>query len=564
MSTYKEVKVGDSFKPSASMHNDLVRMLNSVDGPKSVATSKNSNGATVLKVYNPTDVDFAPGTPVNFDNESELVEEHVPIKSYSDEQAPWGVLKDGLQAGCFGSCIVSGPVTVTLSGEGKYAVPSESGFELADEAPEGNSALVLYSNNTNTVICLGAGGDKKEDFSGVVTLPDYREYNFMYLVEIGKKKRKEFCIIPLKHYNLNFRENDTILVDPFDCQLIPVYSFANNKLQPTTSMFVIKYPINYTLSDDADFYGVGAKYLDGSLSLRTQAFGVYHRWGTAVYCNSEPTHYEYSHTNCNFIIPDIKVKINNLVYDFSPSSVTPSIYGEAPMWYSGDYSMVVLDNNYLQVQKNFISSNKNLYLDVITEEEYTDIEKIYCPDNMLWNKPIIGEIQSGNLTVIGYFTGERPHNYYSNYNWSDYEGYQSVVGIYMKDKEKESYLVGFKVYLLKNKQGENLHLVLSVNTDKFFIRNTGKVFAQRRSVFKNSYGSFLDLYKEDFYVKGNHKQKIVIEKDASSLDGLKYTYIDESEESTIYKYELKLNGVVSSCNDNFCLQTIYIGRVPIW
>ena len=167
MSTYKEVKAGDTFQPSASTHNDLVRMLNAFDGPKAGQGSSGSKGVTVLKVYNPTNTNFAPGIPVNFDNDSPLVNEHVPIKAYEDKEAPWGVLLNGLQANSFGSCIVSGPVTVTVSsGEGKYAEPTESGFAITD-SPEGNFAQVLYTKDTQAVICLGAGGsaDKIEELA---------------------------------------------------------------------------------------------------------------------------------------------------------------------------------------------------------------------------------------------------------------------------------------------------------------------------------------------------------------------------------------------------------------
>lgn len=165
MAFYNEVKVGDTFKPSANLHNDTIRLINRMNGISEATTKGKGNGATVLKVYNPTDVDFAPGTPVNFDNDQAIVEEHVPIKSYSDEQAPWGVLKDGLQAGCFGSCIVSGPVTISLSGEGKYAVPSNKGFNFIDVIPEeGNFAQVLYFKDKIGVICLGVTREKKEKF----------------------------------------------------------------------------------------------------------------------------------------------------------------------------------------------------------------------------------------------------------------------------------------------------------------------------------------------------------------------------------------------------------------
>lgn len=162
MAYHNEVKPGDTFAPTASMHNDTVRMLNGINGFSSKTGKGNKPSATVLKVYNPTDNDFAPGTPVNFDNDQAIVEEHVPIKSYSDEQAPWGVLKDGLSANSFGSCIVSGPVTIKLSGNGKYVVPSESGFDTTDK-PVGNSALILYSNGVNATICLGSASPVQEE-----------------------------------------------------------------------------------------------------------------------------------------------------------------------------------------------------------------------------------------------------------------------------------------------------------------------------------------------------------------------------------------------------------------
>ena len=158
MAYHNEVRSGDAFTPTASMHNDTARLLNSINGFSSKTGKGNKPSATVLKVYNPTDVDFAPGTPVNFDNDQAIVEEHVPIKSYSDEQAPWGVLKDGLQVGCFGSCIVSGPVTIKLSGNGKYVVPNKNGFGITIEPPEEqNYALILYANGSDAVICLGSG-----------------------------------------------------------------------------------------------------------------------------------------------------------------------------------------------------------------------------------------------------------------------------------------------------------------------------------------------------------------------------------------------------------------------
>jgi hypothetical protein len=90
------------------------------------------------------------------------------------------------------------------------------------------------------------------------------------------------------------------------------------------------------------------------------------------------------------------------------------------------------------------------------------------------------------------------------------------------------------------------------------------VFATRRVVFKNNYNKYIDYYKEDFIVAGNPKQKIKVEKNDNWLDKAKYTYIDESNEENVYTYELKLKGVVSSCNDSFSKQKVYIGRVPLW
>ena len=250
MSTYKEVKVGDDFKPSASMHNDLVRILNSLDGPKSVASSKNSNGATILKVFNSTDTDFAAGTPVNFDNDTQMVADSVPVKSYSDEQAPWGVLKDGLQANSFGSCIVSGPVTVTLSGEGKYAVPSESGFDTTDK-PVGNSALILYSNGVNATICLGSASpvqeeeEKEEDcyVCRVVSVPGEEDNNTRNVLQtisavviLGEKKDTLLQVFATTLTPTNFpypKVGDIILVHRVASTAIGYEELGNSEDYPS-------------------------------------------------------------------------------------------------------------------------------------------------------------------------------------------------------------------------------------------------------------------------------------------------------------------------------------------
>lgn len=162
MAYHHSVKAGDSFCPSASMHNDTILNLNSSYGISAVQASSPMPSTAILKVYNPTSTDFAAGTPVNFDNDVLMVDDSVPIKAYGDEEAPWGVLLQSLQANSFGSCIVSGPVTVTLSGEGKYAVPSESGFDTTDK-PIANSALILYSNGVNATICLGSASPVQEE-----------------------------------------------------------------------------------------------------------------------------------------------------------------------------------------------------------------------------------------------------------------------------------------------------------------------------------------------------------------------------------------------------------------
>jgi hypothetical protein len=179
------------------------------------------------------------------------VADSVPIKSYSDEQAPWGVLKDGLQAGCFGSCIVSGPVTVTLSGEGKYAVPSESGFELADEAPEGNSALILYKNTEQAVICLGAGG------GGGGLEPDWGEvvnfgFNFFYRITLDKKKANWICLMNVKHCTSSLY-HQKVYAHPVKINTTPVYKKYND-IMP--SYYILRYPIKFFLTRDYNIYAL--------------------------------------------------------------------------------------------------------------------------------------------------------------------------------------------------------------------------------------------------------------------------------------------------------------------
>ena len=533
MAYHNEVKPGDTFAPTASMHNDTVRMLNSINGFSTKPFSAKGQGATVLKVFNPTDTDFAPGTPVNFDNDIQIVADSVPVKSYSDEQAPWGVLKDGLQANSFGSCIVSGPVTISLSGEGKYAVPSESGFELVEEQPEGNSALVLYKNTEQAVICLGAGG------GGDISIGDWGiisevVYNFMYKIVLDKKKIEVTCIFPVQAQTTPLNKGDRIFVHKTKLGVIPVYDNENNLIT-----YIINKPINFhPVTSNLVYYPTG-------------------HTGTRIFFLQQSNGYVFIYTSNPFSSVFSPITISGTKGSLEISSTLsvsqenhgPNLWGRSPIYYNG-YSNFGYFYYYAGIQLRILVNFSYF-------EDYIDI-----PSNDDFD---LDEFKSTYPTVVfDYFAPEFicfalkeyivSHNGFKikktksteKFFYKEYDAKNSFFGDYISNKN-EYFFVGY-LSITGNVYGDgrNIELFLSMDKNKIY---SGKTLI---ATFNHKQGNVYDfIYYPNIKIKTNEKRSsfIVLEY------GEKNEIIDER--SLVLNKNKSPQVVIEE-------EEFYIGEVPKW
>ena len=534
MAYHNEVRPGDTFAPTASMHNDTARLLNSINGFSSKTGKSNKPSATVLKVYNPTDEDFAPGTPVNFDNDQAIVEEHVPIKSYSDEQAPWGVLKDGLQAGCFGSCIVSGPVTVTLSGEGKYAVPSESGFELADEAPEGNSALVLYKNTEQAVICLGAGG------GGDISVGDWGTitqvvYNFMYKIVLDKKKTEVTCIFPVQAQTTPLNIGDRIFVHKTKLGVIPVYDDENNLIT-----YIINKPINFHAIDKNLIY-----YPTGNM-------------GTRIFFLQQSNGYVFIYTSNPLLSVFSTITINGEKGSLDISSTLsvsqepqgPNLWGLSPVYHNGYSNFGYFYYHaglHLRFLVNFsyfedyidIPSNDDFNLDEFKSSYPTEIYDDYAVEFTCFAFKQYTASDNGFKITKAKST--------EDFFYKENDAKNRFWGDYISNKDKK-FSVGY-FYITGNVFGDGREVDLFLSMDKNKIYNKSKTLI---ATFNHKQGNVYDfVYYPNIKIKTNEKMNsfVVLEY------GEKNEIIDER--NLVLNKDKSEKVVIEE-------EEFYIGEVPKW
>lgn len=152
MAFYPDVAPGEPFQPGARLSNDIRHLLNGLNGFRSGAFGANSSGTVRIQVYNATGETAAAGSAVAFDDSKAAADNAVPLKAFSDPKKPWGVVTQSLNPGEIGDCIISGPVTVPVSGSGDFALPSVSGFQRGAEG-----APVLHAHGGRAIINLGAG-----------------------------------------------------------------------------------------------------------------------------------------------------------------------------------------------------------------------------------------------------------------------------------------------------------------------------------------------------------------------------------------------------------------------
>lgn len=154
MAFFPDVTKGQPFKPSALLENNVRHMVNSLDGFQNGRIAGAHSGVVRIQVYNASSGEIPAGCAVNFKSAAALCGDAVPCEPIKDIAKPWGVAVSKLAARQMGDCIISGPATVAVSGNGDYAQPSTGSPAIFMQGASGSP--VLFSRGGKAVINLGA------------------------------------------------------------------------------------------------------------------------------------------------------------------------------------------------------------------------------------------------------------------------------------------------------------------------------------------------------------------------------------------------------------------------
>jgi hypothetical protein len=155
MGFYSDVKPGESFRPSASLSNDVRHFLNRLNGFGGGVNPAAAPGIVRIPVYNSTSAVLSEGKAVSIDISGIIAGECYPAIAYSDTMPCYGVLAKDLNPAEVGDCILSGLAVVQISSTsatGNYATPGTGGvFVRGDEG-----VPIVNVSSTAAVVMLGA------------------------------------------------------------------------------------------------------------------------------------------------------------------------------------------------------------------------------------------------------------------------------------------------------------------------------------------------------------------------------------------------------------------------
>jgi len=166
MAFFPDVVKGQTFTPSALLSNNVRHLINTLNGFQGHGIVGGSSGMVRIQVYNNTGADIAAGCAVNFTDGGSLCGDAVPAEPLKDATKPWGVVPVKLAAKQMGDCIISGPATVTLSGNGGKAQPSSSSPTTFMRGSSG--VPVLFASGTSGMILLGGSGTTSDSEPDVI------------------------------------------------------------------------------------------------------------------------------------------------------------------------------------------------------------------------------------------------------------------------------------------------------------------------------------------------------------------------------------------------------------
>lgn len=154
---FPKVIPGAPFRPSAVRENAITDLLNRFFITNGMLETTAGSSVRV-PVFNSGNATISSGSAVNVVGSPVEKDYPSPCLPFFDESLPWGVLANSIDPQECGSCIVSGPANVQISGTtGNYAKPDTSNPEVFVLADTG--IPVISKGNGFAVINLGGGSN---------------------------------------------------------------------------------------------------------------------------------------------------------------------------------------------------------------------------------------------------------------------------------------------------------------------------------------------------------------------------------------------------------------------
>lgn len=189
MAFFPDVNRGEIFRPNTLLSNNLRRMVNTLNGFQGGGQLGSAGGMVRIQVYCSSGGVEA-GSAVNFCEDGEFCGDAIPCEACVDPSKPWGVVVRKLAANEIGSCIISGPVRVKISGSGgEYAQPEKSDPSVFQRGSQG--APILFASGEDAVINLGAA--TRENYTGPFAVTEQ---------EGGLKVNPGHCVINLEEFDV--------------------------------------------------------------------------------------------------------------------------------------------------------------------------------------------------------------------------------------------------------------------------------------------------------------------------------------------------------------------------
>lgn len=165
MAYFPDVTRGEPFKPNALLSNNLRRLVNTMNGFDAKPLAAGGNMVRI-QVYNNTGSTINVGTAVGFSANASMCGDAIPAEPLKDVAKPWGVTASRLESKAVGSCIISGPAAVKVSGSGDFAAPSTSNPAVFTRGASGSP--VIFAADGKGMILLGAAS--QDNYNGPFAL----------------------------------------------------------------------------------------------------------------------------------------------------------------------------------------------------------------------------------------------------------------------------------------------------------------------------------------------------------------------------------------------------------